>query len=185
MRRNRSVPPVTVVPILVYPDVRAAAEWLTTTFGFVERTRIGESHRAQTAIGTDRAMIVADVGERRAPHANAVTRPTRSGCASRTSTPTSSGPVLRGPGYWSRQPTGSTASGTARSKTSPGTDGSSARRCETSHPKSTGAKRCRTGPNSDAAPLVESAVAGPSESVPKVSPAVEYLGTTIADSDVE
>jgi uncharacterized glyoxalase superfamily protein PhnB len=74
MRHNRSVPPATVVPVLVYPDVRAAVAWLTTTFGFVERTRIGESHRAQMSIGTDGAMIVADVrGEQRPPHDDAVT----------------------------------------------------------------------------------------------------------------
>jgi hypothetical protein len=46
MKTNRSVPPLTVVPILVYPDVRAAVTFLTTAFGFVERTRIAESHRA-------------------------------------------------------------------------------------------------------------------------------------------
>lgn len=68
MKRNRSVPPTTVVPVLVYPDVRAAVEWLTTTFGFVERTRIGEDHRAQMSIGADGAMIVADVrGEQQPP----------------------------------------------------------------------------------------------------------------------
>jgi uncharacterized glyoxalase superfamily protein PhnB len=68
------VPPATVVPVLVYPDVPAAVAWLTTTFGFVERTRIGESHRAQMSIGTDGAMIVADVGaEQRPPDDKAVT----------------------------------------------------------------------------------------------------------------
>jgi uncharacterized glyoxalase superfamily protein PhnB len=78
MRRNRSVPPATVVPVLVYPDVRAAVAWLTTTFGFVERTRIGESHRAQMSIGADGAMIVADVrGEQRPPQQGAVTHMTR------------------------------------------------------------------------------------------------------------
>ncbi len=78
MRRNRSVPPATVVPVLVYPDVRAAVEWLTTTFGFVERTRIGESHRAQMAIGAEGAMIVSDVaGERRPPQAGVVTHEVR------------------------------------------------------------------------------------------------------------
>ena len=61
MHPNRSVPPATVVPILVYPDVRAAVNWLTEVFGFVERTRIGESHRAQMSIGKDGAVIVADV----------------------------------------------------------------------------------------------------------------------------
>ena len=44
MKINRSVPPRMVVPVLVYPDVRAAVSFLTAAFGFVERTRIGESH---------------------------------------------------------------------------------------------------------------------------------------------
>jgi uncharacterized glyoxalase superfamily protein PhnB len=60
---NRSVPPPTVVPVLVYPDVRAAVAFLTGAFGFVERTRIGENHRAQLAVGADGAVIVADVGK--------------------------------------------------------------------------------------------------------------------------
>jgi uncharacterized glyoxalase superfamily protein PhnB len=51
-----------VIPVLVYPDVREAVAWLSSAFGFVERTRIGESHRAQMSIGTGGAMIVADVG---------------------------------------------------------------------------------------------------------------------------
>ena len=67
MKTNRSVPPPTVVPILVYPDVRAAVTFLTDAFGFVERTRIGESHRAQLAVGDDGAVIVADVGGGRRP----------------------------------------------------------------------------------------------------------------------
>lgn len=74
MQQNRSIPPVTVIPVLVYPDVRAAVDWLSAAFGFVERTRIGDSHRAQLSIGTDGAMIVADVaGERHPPTAGAVT----------------------------------------------------------------------------------------------------------------
>jgi uncharacterized glyoxalase superfamily protein PhnB len=60
MKPNRSVPPPTVVPVLSYPDVRAAVAWLSAAFGFVERTRIGESHRAQMSIGADGAMIVAE-----------------------------------------------------------------------------------------------------------------------------
>jgi uncharacterized glyoxalase superfamily protein PhnB len=60
MKHNRSVPPVTVVPVLSYPDVRAAVAWLSAAFGFVERTRIGESHRAQMSIGADGAVIVAE-----------------------------------------------------------------------------------------------------------------------------
>ena len=74
MKRNRSIPPATVIPVLVYPDVRAAVDWLTAAFGFVERTRIGESHRAQMSIGADGAIIVADVAsERRPPQAGVVT----------------------------------------------------------------------------------------------------------------
>ena len=67
MKVNRSVPPPTVVPVLVYPDVRAAVAFLTAAFGLEERTRIGEGHRAQMAVGTDGAVIVADAGADRRP----------------------------------------------------------------------------------------------------------------------
>ena len=60
MKPNRSVPPASVVPVLSYPDVRAAVAWLSAAFGLVERTRIGESHRAQMSIGADGAVIVAE-----------------------------------------------------------------------------------------------------------------------------
>jgi uncharacterized glyoxalase superfamily protein PhnB len=67
---NRSIPRATVIPVLVYPDVRAAVAWLTAAFGFVERVRIGEDHRSQMRIGDDGAVIVADVrGENRPPQA--------------------------------------------------------------------------------------------------------------------
>jgi uncharacterized glyoxalase superfamily protein PhnB len=72
MQRNRSVPPPTVIPVLVYPDVREAVAWLAAAFGFVERTRIGEDHRAQLSIGDDGAMIVADVGGERWPPSGGV-----------------------------------------------------------------------------------------------------------------
>lgn len=69
MKVNRSVPPPSVVPVLVYPDVREAVAFLAAAFGFVERTRIGDGHRAQMAVGTDGAVIVADAGsDRRPPH---------------------------------------------------------------------------------------------------------------------
>src|SRR5258705_8564676 len=78
MRNNRSVPPATVVPVLVYPDVRAAVAFLSAAFGFVERTRIGESHRAQLAVGDEGAVIIADVGgERRPPQPGGVTHVVR------------------------------------------------------------------------------------------------------------
>jgi uncharacterized glyoxalase superfamily protein PhnB len=74
MKVNRSVPPPTVVPVLVYPDVRAAVTFLAAAFGFVERTRIGESHRAQLSVGEDGAVIIADVGgDRCAPEAGGLT----------------------------------------------------------------------------------------------------------------
>ena len=74
MRINRSVPPPTLVPVLAYPDVRAAVTFLSAAFGFVERTRIGESHRAQMAVGDDGAVIIADLGgERQLPQPREVT----------------------------------------------------------------------------------------------------------------
>lgn len=63
-----------MIPVLVYPDVRAAVAWLTAAFGFAEQVRIGEDHRSQLRIGSDGAMIVADAhGEQQPPHAGAVT----------------------------------------------------------------------------------------------------------------
>src|SRR5690348_6498029 len=74
MKHNRSIPPVGVIPVLVYPDVREAVAWLTAAFGFAERVRIGESHRAQMSIGEGGAMIVADAArDRRPPQADVVT----------------------------------------------------------------------------------------------------------------
>jgi uncharacterized glyoxalase superfamily protein PhnB len=74
MTTNRSAPAPTVVPVLVYPDVRAAVAWLTEAFGFRERVRIGEGHRAQLAVGTDGAVVVAEAhGDRQPPTAGQVT----------------------------------------------------------------------------------------------------------------
>jgi len=61
MLTNRSAPPATITPVLVYPDVRAAVAWLEAAFGFEERVRIGDAHRAQMRVGTDGAIVVADV----------------------------------------------------------------------------------------------------------------------------
>ena len=73
MKSNRSIPASVVIPVLVYPDVREAVEWLSSAFGFVERVRIGEAHRAQLSVG-DGAVIVADVRhDRRPPRAGEVT----------------------------------------------------------------------------------------------------------------
>ena len=71
---NRSAPPVTVTPVLIYTDVRAAVAWLESAFGFEERVRVGDAHRAQLRVGEDGAVIVADVrGEQAAPSAGIVT----------------------------------------------------------------------------------------------------------------
>ncbi|HTZ42424.1 MAG TPA: VOC family protein [Jatrophihabitans sp.] len=73
MRPNRSIPASTVIPVLSYPDVRGAVAWLVAAFGFVERVRIGEGHRAQLSVG-DGAVIVADTGgNRRAPDPAVIT----------------------------------------------------------------------------------------------------------------
>jgi uncharacterized glyoxalase superfamily protein PhnB len=70
---NRSVPTATVIPVLVYPDVRAAVAWLTDVFGFVERVRVGVDHRSQMQIGATGAVIVADAHGERQPPADTVT----------------------------------------------------------------------------------------------------------------
>ncbi|MFE7174681.1 VOC family protein [Streptomyces sp. NPDC057616] len=73
LKPNRSIPSASVIPVLIYPDVRAAVAWLGAAFGFVERVRIGEDHRAQLAFG-DGAVIVGDThGERRPPRPGEVT----------------------------------------------------------------------------------------------------------------
>jgi uncharacterized glyoxalase superfamily protein PhnB len=74
MLTNRSAPPATVTPVLVYTDVRAAVAWLEAAFGFEERVRIGDSHRAQLRVGPDAAVVVADVGsDRVAPDGRGMT----------------------------------------------------------------------------------------------------------------
>jgi uncharacterized glyoxalase superfamily protein PhnB len=73
MKQNRSIPSATVIPVLIYPDVRAAVDWLGAAFGFAERVRIGEDHRSQLAFG-DGAVIIGDVrNERRLPRSGEVT----------------------------------------------------------------------------------------------------------------
>jgi uncharacterized glyoxalase superfamily protein PhnB len=55
---NRSVPPCTVIPQLVYADPGAAADWLCKAFGFSVRLRIG-NHRIQMKCG-DGCLVVRD-----------------------------------------------------------------------------------------------------------------------------
>lgn len=64
MKHNRSVPPAQVIPVLVYPDVRAAVAWLEAALGCSERVRVGEGHRAQLALN-GAAVIVAETGNTR------------------------------------------------------------------------------------------------------------------------
>ena len=63
-----------MTPVLYYPDVRVAVAWLEGAFGFGERVRIGDGHRAQMRVGQDGSIVVADVrGEHVAPTEGAVT----------------------------------------------------------------------------------------------------------------
>jgi uncharacterized glyoxalase superfamily protein PhnB len=67
------MPAATVIPVLIYPDVRASVAWLSAAFGFLERVRIGENHRAQLSFG-DGAVIVGEAhGDRRPPRPGEVT----------------------------------------------------------------------------------------------------------------
>lgn len=59
---NQSVPDAAVIPVLAYPDVREAVDWLVRVFGFSERLQIAD-HRAQMTIGPG-AMIVAEYIDR-------------------------------------------------------------------------------------------------------------------------
>jgi uncharacterized glyoxalase superfamily protein PhnB len=73
VKPNRSIPSPTVIPVLIYPDVREAVAWLSAAFGFAERLQIGESHRSQMTCG-DGAVILGDVrGDRRPPRPGEVT----------------------------------------------------------------------------------------------------------------
>jgi uncharacterized glyoxalase superfamily protein PhnB len=66
VKPNRSIPSAQVIPVLIYPDVRAAVAWLEEVFGFTERVKIGEDHRSQLRFG-EGAVIVGDVRNDRVP----------------------------------------------------------------------------------------------------------------------
>src|SRR5690349_2356661 len=59
--KNRSMPPGTVIPVLVYPEVHEAAAWLCRAFGFVERLRIGD-HRIQLTVGEGSVVVTGGEG---------------------------------------------------------------------------------------------------------------------------
>jgi uncharacterized glyoxalase superfamily protein PhnB len=68
MRTNRSIPNVTVIPVLVYADMDAAVRWLCDAFGFAERLRIA-GHRVQMTVPGGGAVVAvqadgADADER-------------------------------------------------------------------------------------------------------------------------
>ena len=71
MIANRSVPPVSVIPVLAYLDVAEATAWLCSAFGFRERLRIG-THRAQLMFG-DGAVIVTQRDSTAEPPASGAT----------------------------------------------------------------------------------------------------------------
>jgi len=56
MLMNRSAPKAPVIPVLAYPDVDAAAEWLCAAFGFRVRLRIAK-HRIQMHAGEGAVII--------------------------------------------------------------------------------------------------------------------------------
>ena len=73
MHHNGSIPPSPVIPVLTYPDVRAAVDWLVAAFGLEERVWIGDNHRCQLRLG-DGALIAADASNgRRPPGAGEIT----------------------------------------------------------------------------------------------------------------
>jgi uncharacterized glyoxalase superfamily protein PhnB len=57
MHAKRSVPASSVVPVLAYPDVPAASDWLCYAFGFRVQFRDGE-HRAHLAYGNGSVILV-------------------------------------------------------------------------------------------------------------------------------
>jgi uncharacterized glyoxalase superfamily protein PhnB len=53
---NRSMPSSAVIPVLTYPDVTEAAEWLCRAFGFTVRLRIAD-HRIQLTAGAGDLVV--------------------------------------------------------------------------------------------------------------------------------
>ena len=61
MIANRSVPSADVIPVLAYPDVVAATDWLCEAFGFRVRLRIGQ-HRAHLVFGEGAVIVTQAAG---------------------------------------------------------------------------------------------------------------------------
>jgi len=62
LKKNRSAPNSGVIPVLYYPEVRKAVEWLTTALPLIERLRIGD-HRCQL-VQENGAIVIATPGAR-------------------------------------------------------------------------------------------------------------------------
>lgn len=60
LKKNRSAPNTAVIPVLYYPDVREAVEWLTTVLPFTVRLRNSDT-RCQLSHGNS-AIVVAKPG---------------------------------------------------------------------------------------------------------------------------
>ena len=73
MLPNRSIPKCTVIPVLVYPDVLQAVQWLCDTFGFTLRVGIG-SHRAQLNAGDGAVIVMEPRNEGDRPTGNVLVR---------------------------------------------------------------------------------------------------------------
>jgi uncharacterized glyoxalase superfamily protein PhnB len=56
---NRTMPPSTVIPVLVYEDPAEAIDWLCDAFGFTVRWRDVEQG-AQLGVGEDGAVVVTE-----------------------------------------------------------------------------------------------------------------------------
>ena len=69
MLTNRSMPRSTVIPVLPYPDIGKAIDWLSSAFGFTLRLRIGD-HRAQLNVGDGAVVLTYHPGfeSRDSPH---------------------------------------------------------------------------------------------------------------------
>ena len=55
--KNRTMSPSTVTPVLVYPNVREAIDWLCGAFGFAERWE-AKGHRAQLVFDGGTVVVV-------------------------------------------------------------------------------------------------------------------------------
>jgi hypothetical protein len=60
LKKNRSAPDSAVIPVLYYPDVRQAVEWLTSALPFTERLRNSENRRQ--LVHSNDAIVVTKPG---------------------------------------------------------------------------------------------------------------------------